>query len=305
MTEYDTSEPLITVIIPTLCNLERKDQLLWAIESIKNQGGVKTEIHIIVNGSVFDTKLYDELRSDYELSVFHITEASLPAAIRYGRSTVKTPYFSFLDDDDVYVANTLSKRLSPLLEDNELSFTVVNGEFCRSDSSYLLFENIDELGKDPFTSLMKNNWLASCGGVYRTKDIGLGFFDGKTKYFEWTYLAFLLCLERKKNIFIDIVGFKVHDTEGSISKTDEYVVNYQLFVEMLLQFEVPDNIRRLLNIKHVESLHNTSEYFMFKKENAKSWFYHLRCLMTLHGLRYVPFTRHLLKSSLLLFRDDK
>ena len=45
---------------------------------------------------------------------------------------------------------------------------------------------------DPLRALVIENWLASCGGLFRSDRVSIDYFDGVTRHYEWTFLAYSL-----------------------------------------------------------------------------------------------------------------
>ena len=67
---------MITAIIPTLCELARRDRLLRSIDCLLAQEGVAVNLIIVVNGQVYDPGLLEYLRNRPELSVHFLREAN-------------------------------------------------------------------------------------------------------------------------------------------------------------------------------------------------------------------------------------
>ena len=102
----------ITVVVPTALHSARADSIERAVESILSQSGVRAIPLLVVNGPAYDRDLLRRWQSDPRVRCHYLQTGSLPGAIRHGRSLVETPYFSFLDDDDLYEPNTLQVRVS-------------------------------------------------------------------------------------------------------------------------------------------------------------------------------------------------
>ena len=54
---------MIIAIIPTLCELARRDELLCAIDCLLAQEGVAVKLIIVVNGQLYDPGLLEDLRN--------------------------------------------------------------------------------------------------------------------------------------------------------------------------------------------------------------------------------------------------
>lgn len=278
----------VSVIIATLCEARRRTSLHRAIASVLAQEGVAVEILLIVNGNRYDPALLAELEARGDLRVHYRSEPGLPAALRFGRSLVKTEYFSFLDDDDEYLPGALSSRLGPMRDQSDIDVVVGNGlrgpDGCDPSGR--------ETADDPLRELLVNNWLASCGALYRSASVDVGYFDDIPAYAEWTFLAYKLVLSRRV-AFLDSLGHLIHDTERSTSKSAAYVVGQVAALERILELELPRDIRRELRIKYGAALHDTASHYAQVADVGNAWRAHLKSLAQPKGLRYVLYTRKL------------
>jgi glycosyltransferase involved in cell wall biosynthesis len=277
----------VSVIIPTTAQPARRESLLRAIDSVRSQDHA-TELILVVNGPRYDRPLV-EMLGKLPLRVLRLEEASLPAAIHGGRRAVATDYFAFLDDDDVYLPDALACRVDAL-ESHRADFAVSNG---LNTAGRPLIADVRTIEKDPLRALLVQNWLASCGGLYRSASVSAGCFDGLLKYFEWTILAFHLLAAGKKVCFVDRVTFRLSDTDGSESKqrSPEAVRNAVMAVEYVFA-RVPAEVRAGLSWKRAAAYHDASTQYLSDGRLAESWRMHLSSMFR-GGWRYFPYTRHL------------
>lgn len=280
----------IAVIIPTTCEPSRCASLSRAIDSVLSQEGVDVEPIIVVNGNRYDEGFFVELRGRRELRVCYQEEGSLPAALRFGRTFVTQDFFCFLDDDDEYYPGALQMRLAPMLKDADLDVVATNGDM----SDGLRVYNVDAVNQDSLSAVIKENWLASCGGLFRTSAITVDYFDGVTKYFEWTLIAFRIAFAGHKIQFLDVPTFRIHDTPDSLSKSAEYQRSLVSFIEFLLDFDNPPRIRNALRHKLSAAFHFLSNQQLISGQRGPAWRYHMRCLAQPGGWRYLSYTRHLM-----------
>jgi hypothetical protein len=59
----------------------------------------------------------------------------------------------------------------------------------------------------PLRALKVQNWLASCGGLYRSRSVSIEYFDEEATYFEWTLLAYKLA-SKLKMAFVDVPAYR-------------------------------------------------------------------------------------------------
>lgn len=282
----------VTVIIPTLCDSARRAALSRAVESVLSQDGVAVTLVIIVNGTRYDPALLAQLHADPRLRVVYQEAGSLPAALRLGRTQVSSGFFAFLDDDDEYLPGALQTRVAPLLADPQLAVVATNGLRGASAAARYL-DNTHAINDDPFAAMIRCNWLASCGGLYRSAAIHADYFDGTTKHFEWTLLAFRILMAGHKTLFVDVPTYRVFDSAGSLSKSLDYQRASVGFLEQLLSMQPPERIRRALRRKLSAAQHDLSSQFLHAKDRSNAWRYHLQSLTGPGAWRYLAYTRRL------------
>jgi glycosyltransferase involved in cell wall biosynthesis len=286
------ARPAITVVIPTTCRTVRADMLRRAICSAEDQSGVDVHVTVVVNGPHYDSDLLAELQSREHLQVEIRPTPGLPAAIRHGRSTVRTPYFSFLDDDDMLLPDALLTRARVLI-DEEVDVVATNG--LAGTGPFI--QQTTGVEEDPLGALLRGNWLASCGALFRTASVGLDLFDGRTHHYEWTMLAFRLARAGLRIRFLDVPTYRIFVTENSQSRADAYFRAEPRFLESLMQYEMEPRHRRALHRKYLGSLHSLAERCVRKGDISAAWQNHLRSMAGSQGLKYIVFTRHLLLPS--------
>jgi glycosyltransferase involved in cell wall biosynthesis len=270
--------------------------MLWrAIESVLAQD-VDVEPIVVANGSQHDPALLAEIRGDSRLRVEFLEEGNLAAAQHYGRSLVSRPYFSFLDDDDEYLPGALRTRAEPLLTDPDIDVVATNGVWSGSDEPHIReTHGIDE---DPMGTLLRSNWLASCGGLFRTATVSESIFGDDVQYFEWTMVGFRIAAAGLRVRFLDVSTYRLNETEHSLSRSDAYFEAEPGFLEDLLKYPLEpryiDQIRR----KRVSSLHTLAERSVRRGEMGRAWSYHLRSLRGRHGIRHVLYSRRLVLCTL-------
>lgn len=291
----------ITVIIPTTGELHRSSKLFEAISSVKDQEGLNVHVLVVLNGKKYSQSVYARLSSMKDVSLIYVEKGSLPLAIAKGCCQVGTFYFSFLDDDDIYLPNTLLPRVLPLIHDKTLGMTVCNGIKTIGGEEKLIHSDMLKYSNDPLLSLIeKGNWLASCGGVFRKDIVTLDYFDPELKYYEWTLVAFKISLSKIKIKFIDNVCFRINDTENSLSKSFESQDSEYRFMFRLMSYSgITDEVNCALKKKTVNASHNLSVLYMKRREFKTAWKYHVLSIINLYGFsRYILYTRYLLMNGI-------
>lgn len=284
----------ITVIIPTTGRKQRANSLLRAIDCILNQKSISAVPLLILNGKTYDRELFGKLKTNKDIRFKYIERGSLPNAIYEGRELVDTEFFSFLDDDDIYTMDSLSKKISEFNSDNSLDVVVGNGYKIKSDGIYKVLKYNQRLNNQPLIELTKYNWLASCAALFKTNSVGIDFFDRDFNYYEWTYVAYKLCLSKKIK-FIDDITYIVNSTDASRSKSEEYVLAQPLLYLRLTQLSLPNEFRKIIMNNEIKCFHNISNYYLNANMKTKAWKWHFKSLMSFYGFKYWTYTRKLLR----------
>ena len=144
---------------------------------------------------------------------------------------------------------------------------------------------------------MKASWLNSGGILCRTVSVPPGYFEAPG-LMELTYMALKLSLSRKL-LFLDRPTYRWHrDGPEPLSTTKHYIEAGPSSIRQMMALNPPLRIRRSLARKYAASLHNLSDRERTEGNYGAAWRYHLRSLLSLHGLQYLPYTRHLVRARL-------
>lgn len=135
--EYDVSDPIVTVVVPTY---NRMPHLMQALASIRAQSFENLRIAVFDNASTDDTRAYCEwLAARDPRVVYHRHPENIGAFgnFQYGLAKVDTEYFAFLSDDDLQVENFLEKALAALSADASLAFAATRVVRVGSDGQFV------------------------------------------------------------------------------------------------------------------------------------------------------------------------
>jgi hypothetical protein len=288
----------VSVIIPTTCELSRWQSLLRAIDSVRQQDGVQAKVIVVVNGQRFDAGHYATLKTMPGLDVLYRTEGSAPLAQEAGRLAVDTPFFSFLDDDDEYLPGTLRLRLEPLLDDPGLDFTVSNGYRCLGGEDRIVIATPASIREQPLLALSKQNWMASCAGLFRSATVTSDLFSNPAPYMEWTYLAYRLGVGHRMQ-FVDVPGYRIHESPVSLSKSDAYREAELEVLQRVLALPLPAEVRQAVRRKLGSALHDCADRHLEHGRMGPAWSHHVKSLDCPGGLSWVLYSRKLLATQIL------
>ncbi|MGD8430781.1 MAG: glycosyltransferase family A protein, partial [Ectothiorhodospiraceae bacterium] len=119
--------PRVSVIVPTRGLGRRAALVRRALESVLSQQGVETIPIVVINGPDRDPGLVADLRRDSRLRLLDVADAGIPDALKAGREAIDTPWFSALDDDDLYLPGALLSRIRALESRPGYGAVVTNG----------------------------------------------------------------------------------------------------------------------------------------------------------------------------------
>ena len=273
---------------------ERVESLKRAIRSIRLSSASPVKIIVVVNGDRSDAELMTWLRSEPDIHVHIQLVPSLPMAIQTGRSLVTTRFFSTLDDDDEYLAGSLDARLSELKRTPSADVLITNGYRRTDGKDSMCYRTLKFVPDNPLVALMEIPWLNSANALYRSSTIDIEYFQSSHPYAEWTWLAFNLATRNKRIVAIEQPTFRINDTAGSLSKSQQYELAYENLFKRMLAVCPHASVAKLLHAKLGRHYHYCANKQLLEGDRLGAMVWHLRSLMKPGGTRYLSFTRHLI-----------
>lgn len=283
----------ITVVIPTLADATRQDCLRRAIQSILRQKNVRALPLIVINGDRYDPALRQELERREDLKCVYQPEGHVSKARIYGMGHIQTPFFSFLDDDDILLDDALEHRLSLMTSDERPDVVVTNIYVERDGRRSLMSERFAAHGAEPRHSIFELGWLNADNNLFRSSTVGPAYFADCEKFMEWTQIAIRLAKDRKI-AFSDRPTAVYHDTSNSASKNDDYLEAQATLMASLPRDDFQKKTVRLIDRKRAAALNTLSFKAVLKGQWRRAWSFHLRSLLVPGGWRYLSYTRKLL-----------
>lgn len=284
---------MITVIIPTLCSAERYAPLCRAISSLKKSTSESLHILIVVNGDRVDESIFLDLSNRKDLQVVRIFEKGAPAAQLAGRRLVKSKYFCFLDDDDEILPGGLDIRLNILGQNVDAAAVVTNGLFRSNSTCDLVFKKFPKGNhSSALRSLFEENWLSSCGALFRTDAISVSYFEDYAEYIEWTWLAFKLATASVKIIFDESITFQINDSGSSVSKSEKYLLFHPVLFRKMLASCHDKELKNIIRARQRDAWHQISEHYIRSGKLRSAILPHIYSLIASGGYRYIGFSRY-------------
>ena len=287
------SDDAVTVIIPTLARAERAGLLTRSIESVLTQQGVRAIPLVVVNGNGRDARLVEALKHDARIRVVLADTASIPGALRLGRSHVDTPWLATLDDDDVLLPGALLARTLALKQSPDCVVVVTNGFRRDASGDTLHVRDFSDVRRDPLRSMLNSNWLLPGSWLCRTAAFDAELLEGMPRFLECTYLGIRFATTHRA-CFLDkpTVAWST-DTASSESKSREYQLQAEAALARILELELPSDVRHAFIKRLADARHAAATLHLKEGNRRAAWKSHLRSLRGPTGWRYLMFTRRL------------
>ncbi|HEV2612553.1 MAG TPA: glycosyltransferase [Noviherbaspirillum sp.] len=284
----------VSVIIPTTCELKRASYIERAIQSVLSQTGVDIELIVVVNGNRYDDGIFTTLQSDHRIKVIKRAEGNVSKARYFGLAAARGAFYCFLDDDDEFLPGAMKTRADFLVKHPDADVVVTNGYINTPDDAPLVRESAEQINKDPALAFLRSNWFASPASMFRASTVDLSLLDIEYKFFEWTYLFFLLLSNGKSIKFDPSMTYRVTvDNPLSASKSKEYLLSHATFLGSLQSLNLNSHVKRALIPKYQAALNGAANLHLKDGMMKAAWAAHLKCLMS-GGWRYLPYTRRLI-----------
>ena len=284
----------VSVIIPTLAEQHRFERLQRCIASIRDSSVKRCTIIAVVNGSRSSTEVIQWLKDQKDIRLIIEPTPSAPNAVRIGRETVQTPFFSTLDDDDEYLPGSTDLKLSVLLSHPEADLVVTNGLNNWDGRDERFYTHLSSVSADPLGTLFEANWLHNCNALYRSERIPPMYFRDTPPFAEWTWLAYRLALDGKRILTLDEPCFRYNCTPASLSQSQVYRAAYPPLFKRMLDCNPPARIRKLIQRRLSAALHDRSADCLASGDYLEALQAHVQSLILPGGLRYLSYTRRLL-----------
>ena len=183
-------EPLVSIIMPAR---NAAETIANSIKSIQDEELKEWEVIVINDGSMDDTVAVVEQisQSDPRVGIYHTGGRGVSFARNVALSVARGKYIGFLDADDLFENQALTKRVKALEANPDWS-----GVYCRTE---IVDDDLNQLGwsvgdykrKISFLDLHGNIHLASVvakADVLRSQSFQVGLANGE----DWLYLSQVL-----------------------------------------------------------------------------------------------------------------
>lgn len=288
----------LDVIIRTLADAPRAEQLERAIQSVHAVSGLNARPIVVANGDRYDPALLESLRSRTDLTFVYMEKPSAGKAMVLGRCHVSAAYFMYLDDDDELISDALGSLLQeecPLSDPPDWQVLITN-RLCRYNGELRReYSDLAAAKRAPVAMLLRENWLSAGASIFATDAVDAALIDVGRDNHEWTHMAFRLACRGYKLRFVDVPAAVYNDTEASLSKSQKHQEQELDMLEALAgEPSADDTARALVERKYRNLLHVMSARSLEKGDYRDAWIYHLKSMRPPHTFRYLLYSRKLL-----------
>lgn len=281
----------ISVVTATALRPERRAGLVRIIESAACYAEAVHEIIVVANGPHVTADSVASIASMPMVRVIRVETGSYPLARQTGFDAVRSQYACNIDDDDEFVPGALQARLDFMRTHPDVDALITNGFLGDSLEPLIDEELLQHAERDPLGASLRGNWLANCGGTFRTATVPAEFFDPEFRYYEWTLTAIRLALASRL-AFMSDRHFRYRDTAGSLSKSTSYLLAEPEVWEHAdrLTRGTPDH--RRVQRRLGSAYHSVADLHWRLGNRRAAWSAHLRSLRLPGGARFVTYPRH-------------
>lgn len=300
----------LSVIIPVY-NTDKS--LRKCLDSIIEQIDDRVEVIVINDGSTDKSKeILLEYENKYKSIVYYEKQNGGVADTRnYGIDHAKGEYFIFVDSDD-YIEPGLIKELLQYIENG---VDIVKYKAQHLDESFNIIKKIDgpvflnKSGEEAFNILAFSDILMDSPCLYcfkmslfQTNNLK---FKVNTEHEDFGLIPLVLLLA-KKVVSLDVYGYNYIQTEGSITRNNDYKRTIKKFNDTLMHYDNMLQFIKNFNIekkteKNVKSYYANAVILKLKtinKENRKEYIEEIKNRKIIKNIKIVGI-RQIIKKILL------
>ncbi|WP_298418048.1 glycosyltransferase family 2 protein [uncultured Kordia sp.] len=225
-------QPLVSVITPTYnAELFIKE----TIESVRAQTYNNWELILVDDASKDTTVSILKKYTEEDIRIkFHVLEKNSGAAIARNTAIEKATgsYIAFLDADDLWMPEKLSKQIAFMQKENIqvcfASYELMN-EVGKS-----LGKKVNALPKVNFSKMLKSNYIGNLTGIYNATTLGKVYMPNIRKRQDWAlWLTLIKKVEFAYSISEPLAKYRVREDSISSNKLNLLKYNYTIYRKAL------------------------------------------------------------------------
>lgn len=221
--EFESSQPLVTVIIPSY-NHER--YISQSIESVVFQTYKNLELIVIDDDSKDRSlKIINDLADKYGFAVIARENRGLAKTLNEGIGLANGKYICFLASDDYYLPQRIEKAVLQL----EKSADKVAMVYC---DGYIVNDDDQKIGLfgerfsrpligSVYDNLLIGNWIPALGVTYKAEVLKQFMFDERFKVEDYTLYLHMFKNKKYDLVFYNDISFAYRWHENNTSKPGE------------------------------------------------------------------------------------
>ena len=251
-------EPLVSIITP-LYNAQK--YISNTIKSIQSQTYKNWE-HIIVDDCSTDNSVTIVKQFSEKDKRIRLISLSLNSGAAYARNkateAAKGTYIAFIDADDLWHAEKLSKQIA-FMQANDCSVSYTS--YLHIDhSGKLLGKRIKALPTLSYKKQHRNNYIGNLTGIYHSETIGKIIAPNMKKRQDWAVWLEAIQKSNKPALGLqeDLAFYRIHNTSMSSNKFNLIKYNFQFY-------------KRYLDYSYVKAISCLLRFFWEYFTERKKW----------------------------------
>ena len=293
------TQRLLTVVIASLCNDARAELLKRACGSVRAMayGAGDHQMIVVANGARVSPSVLDWLSAQPDIRVIRLRSGSHPLARRVGAEMADSEFLAFLDDDDEFMPNTLSRKVAYMREHPDVDVLATDGWRVNASTVTKIFPPPTECSADLVATMMRAGWGA-CALTLRRENVDLAAFDAEFRHLEWTLTTLLLARHYKVG-FLDEPTYRYYeDTPQSLSKNSEHSLAAPEVWRRLSDSYAGTPYEATVRLRYGRECVNASREHARHGRLRDAWDLHLEAMKSLGPLALLPSSARLLLASL-------
>jgi glycosyltransferase involved in cell wall biosynthesis len=225
-------QPLVSVITPTY-NAELFIE--QTIASVRAQTYTNWEMVIVDDASTdTTTAILKKYAAEDARIKYHVLKTNAGAAIARNTAIEKASgsYIAFLDADDLWMPEKLSKQIAFMQEKNvEVCFSSYE---LMNEAGESLGKMVKALPKVNFSKMLKSNYVGNLTGIYNAETLGKVYMPAIRKRQDWAlWLTLIKKVGYAYSISAPLAKYRLRENSISSNKLNLLKYNYTIYRKAL------------------------------------------------------------------------
>ena len=225
-------QPLVSVITPTY-NTEAF--ISETIDSVRAQSYTNWELVIVDDGSSDRTvAILKEYAAVDDRIKIHVLETNSGAAVARNTAikNASGSYIAFLDADDLWKPEKLTKQIA-FMQENNITVSFTSYELM-DEQGTSLGKMIKALPKVDFSKMLKSNYVGNLTGVYHAGELGKVYMPNIRKRQDWAlWLTLIKKVGHAYSLEEPLARYRVRENSISSNKLNLLKYNYTIYRKAL------------------------------------------------------------------------